>query len=183
MIKMKITFFIFILIFVEQASSKSDFGLKMGFGMPTGIMDLSLNAGSYLRFPQYKFINPEVISHFSWSINGISEEVEGIYSMLSTSIYALARYQIMPSTSRILPYVSPGIGIHYLISLSEANSPVGEHGFSKYWRHAATIKAHAFFGTEFLISQTLFLFFEGRVTYPSDIILDSGFIGLGMKFR
>lgn len=156
-------------------------GMKIRPGITNGIMDIALDVSFYFRYLKYNTISPEFITSIS-VYKSTKNKFSSIVDMQTISVYALCKHYFIYK-SKILPYISLGPGLHYIISFSDASSSVGEHGFSKDWRHAITLKAHALFGCEIDFSKNLFLSIDSRVTYPSDIILDSVFLGLGIKFN
>jgi len=168
-------------LLIINVSAQTKSGMKIKFGSTPGIMDLAFDVSSYMQYNKVKFIYPE----FGWSLSlyeSTKTNLSSNWDVQTTGIYALGKYYLL-TNSKIIPYISFGPGFHYIISYSNADSDVGEHGFSKDWRHAFTVKVHTFLGCQFDISRKLFLSLEGRATYPSDIIFDSGYFGLGIKFR
>ena len=97
----------------------------------------------------------------------------------SAGFCVLARYDVkLPFAPGIKPFVSPGGGIHFQYSFSTSESALGKRDFK-----SVSAKAHIFSGVDIYLTENLFISGFGRITYPSDIILDSGFLMLGFAFR
>lgn len=181
MLKRILLYFIVNICLIFNVCAESNSRGSIDIGYPAGIMDVSFGVSFYYYLPKYESITPELRSSV-YSYDRLKNTFHrSLWDMSVTSFYFLGKY-FLPSYDIFSFFLSAGTGFHYIVSFSDAGSPVGEHGFFKDWSHDVTLKAHGFFGTEIPISKKFYLIIEGRATYPSNIILDSGILKLGINF-
>lgn len=167
---------IFISLSSHYAEGQVDMGVIGAVGIPRGCMDFSINGLWFVRMNLPFPVNPELMFHESFSTKN-DENGGGRLSVNVLTSYLLGRYAIVSPFPKLSPYIASGIGIHLINSFSANESAIG--GKSKT---ILVSKAHLFLGLDLSLSSKWFLSAQGRVTYPSDIILDSGYLGLGVKF-
>ncbi|MFH1892446.1 MAG: hypothetical protein ABIK83_07160 [Candidatus Zixiibacteriota bacterium] len=145
-------------------------------GIPRGAMDYSINAAWRLTIDLPSTVKPEARLGGSFSTKSSSGSSAG---MIVTSVYVLGRISFLDQDPKISPYIAAGPGLHFMYSFSSASGDAVELFDSG--NSMTLLKAHAFFGIDFALTEKLFLTAEGRLTLPSDIVIDSGYLGLGLR--
>ena len=158
---------------IMPAVSRAEHGGELGLGIPAGYMDFSLDAFGYQRFHIYDSGDLEFQLQGLFSTKG--DGYEGRLYTTVGSAYLLGRYVIATYIEDMTPFVAPGAGFHVMYSWA-TNSPL--RGFDRW---TFTTKAHLFYGMEYKLGGRAYLIFQGRMTYPSDILFDSWFLGLGSR--
>lgn len=138
-------------------------GIVVSIGVPRGCMDFSVNGIFFYRRRIPLSIYPELMVHNSLSVS-VWPRGESL-GMTVLSGYLLGRY-IVPPIRRFSPSVAVGAGVHLINSAYNTD---------------LVTKAHMLIGFDILLASDRFLSLQVRMTYPSDIIIDSGYIGLGLK--
>jgi hypothetical protein len=165
---------ILVLLPFGNTHAQAEMGITGTLGLPAGYMNLSVNGAFYTRVDIPFPIHPELMLAESFSTKG--DGAGGRLSMNVLSGYLLARYSFASPIPQLSPFAAAGAGIHFMYSFSSDQSALGEKSKS-----ILLSKAHLFFGLDFDLTQKLFLMGQGRLTYPSEIILDSGYLGLGVR--
>ena len=164
-----------ILAVLVLSSGNAEAQLIGSIGLPRGYMDFSMDITWLTSFSRIPLVNELM---FNESFSTKADGADGRLGMNVLSVYVLRRYRILPSGRLISPYIAAGIGIHNMLSFTDSNHPFGSN-----IELDAVSKVHLFLGLDFSLSTRWFLSAQGRITYPSDIIVDSGYLGLGMKLR
>lgn len=164
------------LVPLVNTGAQTEMGLIGSLGIPRGFMDFSVNGGWYARMNLSFPVDPELMLTESFSTKG--DGGGGRLSMNVVSCYLLGRYTMPPPVHNLSPFIAVGAGIHFMYSFSSKESALGDTS-----KTILLSKAQMFFGLDFDLTSKLFLTGQGRLTYPSDIILDSGYLGLGMRLR
>ena len=158
---------------IMPAVSRAEHGATAGLGFPAGYMDYSIDAFFYQRFHVYRE------GGLGFRLQGLfSTKGDGHKGRLYTTVgsaYLLGRYVIATYIEDMTPFVAPGAGFHVIYSWA-TNSPL--KGFDRW---TLTTKAHLFYGMEYKLGGKAYLIFEGRMTYPSDILFDSWFLGFASR--
>jgi hypothetical protein len=170
--------YIFIIIFIFICFAASALSAEKGIigtiGLPAGYMDLSYNAGFYTRVNVLPSIEFEGLLQNSYASAPVGR---GTVANDVVSLYLLGRYNLDVTSYPLKPYVAAGWGGHVIGSFSSDDSPAnGESDFN------VESKGHIFVGADYNLFSRLFLTGYARVTYPSDVTLDSGYLGLGFRF-
>ncbi len=165
---------ILVLLPFGNTHAQAEMGVIGSLAVPGGYMDLSVNGAFYARVNVPFPIEPEIILSESFSTKG--DGGGGRLSVNVLSGYFLARYSFASPIPKFSPFVAAGAGIHFMYSFSSDESALGDESKS-----ILLSKAHLFFGLDFDLTQKLFLIGQGRLTYPSEIILDSAYLGLGIR--
>jgi hypothetical protein len=144
-------------------------------GIPDGFMDFSINSvwvvTGNVSFP----IQPQLMAHHSFTTKKDSGS-GGRLSILTQSGYLLGRFNLPTPVEKALPYIAAGGAIHHLISFASTKSAFGYDV-----KHLVSLKGHFILGMDITITPTLFLAAWARTTFPADILLDSGYFGLGLQ--
>jgi len=164
------------LVPLVNTGAQAEMGFIGSLGIPRGYMDFSINGGWFARMNLSFPVDPELMLTESFSTKG--DGGGGRLSMNVFSWYLLARYSLPSLMPKLSPFVAAGPGIHFMYSFSSDESALGKRS-----KTILLSKAHLFFGVDVDLTPRLFLTGQGRLTYPSDIILDSGYLGLGMKLQ
>ena len=149
-------------------------GLEPGLGFPAGYMDFSFDASIYQRIPIINRGDIEFRLQGSFATKG--DGYKGRLFNIVASSYILGRYVVATYIDDITPYVSPGAGFHFIRSWANKKSPL-----TGMPQTTLTTKAHIFYGMEYNLSGKNYLVFQGRMTYPSDILFDLWFLGVGVR--
>ena len=157
-----------------NAYAQSEKGFVGSLGLLGGYMDLSANVAFYARAEIPFPIDPELIVAESFSTKG--DGGGGRLSMNELSWYLLGRYTITTSMPKLSPFLAAGAGMHFIYSFSSDKSALGDTS-----KAILLSKAHLFLGLDLNLGTNVFLTGQGRLTYPSDIILDSGYFGFGIR--
>lgn len=164
------------LVPLVNTGAQTEMGLIGSLGIPRGFMDFSVNGSWFARMNLPFPVDPELMITESFSTKG--DGGGGHLNMNVVSSYLLGRYAIPSPVPNLSPFIAAGAGIHFMYSFSSKESALGDTS-----KTILLSKAQMFFGLDFNLTSKLFLTGQGRLTYPSDIILDSGYLGLGMKLR
>jgi len=160
---------------VCQGKEALSFVWRGNVGIPGGVMDFSINSvwmmTGNVSFP----IQPQLMVHHSFATRN-DPGSGGRLSVLIQSGYLLGRLNLPTPVEKALPYIAAGGAFHHLISFASPNSAFGNHV-----KHLIVVKSHFLLGVDVTLTPTLFLSAWGRTTFPSDIILDSGYFGLGLR--
>jgi hypothetical protein len=164
------------LVPLVNTGAKAEMGFIGSIGIPRGYMDLSVNGSWFTKMNLSFPVVPELMLTESFSTKG--DGGGGRLSMNVLSGYLLGRYTIVSPEHKFSPFVAVGPGVHFMYSFSSKGSALGDTS-----KAILLGKAHLFFGFDFDLTSKWFFTAQARLTYPSDIILDSGYLGLGMKLR
>ncbi|MDP8240477.1 MAG: hypothetical protein P9X24_15405 [Candidatus Hatepunaea meridiana] len=161
--------------------ARINMGLVGSVGFPQGYMNLSVNELWYTRFCMEFPVKVEL--GFGESTSLQKHEMGGTVGITSWSTYLLGRYEANLLATKFTPYIATGVGIHAIYSeiFGENDILKGMTSLGNQFRFVS--KAHLFFGCDYSLNSKWFLMVQGRVTYPSDIILDSGYLGLGLRIQ
>jgi hypothetical protein len=157
-----------------NTAAQTEMGLIGSLGIPRGFMDFSVNGGWFARMNLSFPVDPELMLTELFSTKG--DGGGGRLSMNVVSCYLLGRYTMPRPVHNLSPFMAVGAGIHFMYSFSSEGSALGDTT-----KIILLSKAQMFFGLDFDLTSNLFLRGQGRLTYPSDIILDSAYLGLGIK--
>ena len=151
----------------------AEFGILGSAGLPRGYMDVSFNVSLYCKMNVGLPVMPELMIGNSLARKSTDP---GYVASNVTSGYLLADFSPDLSGLPLKPFIAAGGGLHMIYSFSGDNSPVcGKSGT------ALTGKGHIFFGTEYYPWPKIFFAIFGRLTFPGDKALDSGYLGLGIR--
>ncbi|MCP4584107.1 MAG: hypothetical protein GY839_21040 [candidate division Zixibacteria bacterium] len=164
---------LFILTF-QTTDSLAEIGFESGLGFPSGYMDISYDAFGYERIPLFNKGDIEIKLAGSFAAKGDGNNGQ-LFTALASS-YILGRYEVENYFDNLKPFISPGAGLHIIRSWANKKSPLND---LPMW--TITTKAHMFYGMEFRFAGKAYLIFQGRVTYPGDILFDLWFLGLGAR--
>lgn len=172
--KYTLVLLILFMLLISSAKAGVDHRLKFDIGYPAGYMDLMAGFSYELILEIPYVIHPQFIVYNHFLLNTNNENDVG-FGMSMTSIYLMGRRPIKIIENRLDSYIAAGFGSHFIYSISDEESPL-ENKFT------ITSKGHVLFGLNLYLSEHWYFRSEGRVTYPSDIIWDSGCIGIGIRF-
>jgi len=173
---MRKTFLLICLIIVNAipfSDIKANGGVEPGLGFPAGYMDISFDASVYRRIPVINRGDIEFRLQGSFATKG--DGYKGRLFNIVASSYVLGRYVIATYIDDMTPFIAAGAGLHRIRSWANEKSPL--HDFPQW---TLTAKAHLFYGMEYKLGGNKYLIFQGRMTYPSDILFDLWFLGVGL---
>lgn len=144
-------------------------------GLPQGHMDYSANVAGCVRIGVPIFIDPEI--RVAGSLASKGSDNSGRLTMLMQSVYVLGTKTFLDAVPKVSAYLSGGAGLHMMYSKASSSSALGDVS-----KTSLLSKAHLFAGVDLDLAAKVFMRVEGRLTYPSDIFLDSVYLGVGLKF-
>jgi len=156
----------------EDASARVDY--YNGFGVPRGFLDVTVNSMFSLRtgFLPRTSLQLMIQTSFGTKQDGRGG---GRLSLWANSAYILARFDFPRPHRKVSPHLALGYGQHLLYSFASPSSLVSKNITT--WSG----KGHAFIGFDVSLKPKLFLTLWGRVTAPSDKLIDSGYLTLGLR--
>jgi hypothetical protein len=167
-----------------QAQVKID--INSGLGIPGGYFKMTGNLSASANFAQKYGITPQLTLHDTYSHKKEKdwlqptwpypeEEIRGKIYSNTFSLYALGNKEINLFNSYVKPFISAGIGFHLIYSWTDYKTHQNNRSKTNY-----STKAHGFIGFRFTNGSDIFyLYLMGRATFPSDIVFDSFYLGLG----
>ncbi|MBC8466101.1 hypothetical protein H8D57_03655 [bacterium] len=171
---------LFLILPFGDLKAEINFGMVGSVGLPQGFLDYSFDA--YL-FTRYSLKIPLKVE-FGSGLNGSfqTHQQGGKVGFISIPSYLLARYEIKLPITELNPFISVGTGMHLIYSLKIGENRIIQAISDMGNPFRIVCKVHILFGFNYSLGSNWFLMTQGRITYPSDIILDSGYLGLGFKF-
>lgn len=169
-------FSLLILLSTSASGVEINNSITWSLGIPQGEMNFSANPGWRLSLDIPSVITPEFRLGGCFSTRS---EAGSRTSMLMGSAYVLGRKDFSDTGGKITLYIAAGPGFHAMYSFYSA----GKDGLDFYKSHKTTLllKAHGFVGIDLDLIGRFFFTAEGRMTLPSDIVIDSGYLGVGLR--
>ena len=176
----------FLILSGQTGQAQNKYSLILAYGRPAGFLDYNVNGffsaklfSSYgltsILMMQETFSTKRDLPIYYFGDPFMEPKTNAHMYYNDFTVYALAQKQTRLPHTGIFPFVSAGWGLHTIYSWT---------GKYEYFRsqHKLTFtgKLHGFAGIEIKNDSAFYAFISGRATYPSDIIFDSIYFGIGL---
>jgi hypothetical protein len=171
---------LFIAALPRVCLAQTDYDLFFSYGHPAGFLDYTANISLSAKFPERYHITPTFMLQESFSSkneNKYGEDsinsYDGQIFYNDITVYALGLKQKRILNTCLYPYIAGGCGLHLIRSWTSKAA-----NFSNRDHTTLSTKLHAFAGIEIRSRAQVYIFAQGRATFPSDKVFDSFYIGL-----
>jgi hypothetical protein len=160
----------------QSAATAAHVDFCNGLGVPRGFLDFTVNSMFSVRTGIMPWTSLQLMLHTSF-VARRDDLGGGSLSLWANSGYVLTRVDFPQIRSKLTPYLALGYGQHLMYSFASSSSLVSKN--TTTWAG----KGHAFFGFDVSLKPRFYLSLYGRLTVPSDILIDSGYLTLGYRIK
>lgn len=181
-----IIYILFLSSFNNECHAQIDMDVLASCGLPAGILKLSANAHFSVNFTNKYHITPQIMLNETYSFKTEKKYIETYGESFSyndsrifyndLTVFALAMREIRLLKTGVYPFISAGFGFHLIHSWTNEHSKHKDKS-----KTILTTKFHTFAGLKIKSYAEFYMFAMGRATYPSDIIFDSLYLGIGFS--